>query len=693
MEQSASAAAPSGRGVRIAVDIGGTFTDVVGVDTTTRAERTAKIPSTPQDYSQAVIEGVEEVLGEDGRLVHFVHGTTAGLNSILQRRGARTALVTTRGFRDVYEIARANRTEMYDLFYRRPTPLVGSEDIFEVDERMLADGSVRTPLGEAEVAELARRLVAGGYESVAVVLLHSYANPAHERLIGDLLALHAEGLFVSLSHSVANEYREYERTSTTVLNAYVAPVMHAYLTKLEARLRERGYERPVYIMRSGGGVMTAEAAKREPVQTLMSGPVGGAVGCEVLSRDLGEPNLICVDMGGTSFDISLVIDGRLDESGEASLEGFPVLAPMVEVHSLGAGGGSIAHQEAGILRVGPRSAGASPGPACYALGGEEPTVTDANVLTGRIVPEGFLGGRMPLDVRAAADAVDGLAGELGYDRDALARGILDVTNAGMANAIRTVTVRRGVDPRRFALVAFGGAGPLHAAALAAQLGIPRVIVANTPGTFSAYGMLNTDLRHDEVMPYFVPFDDADAARLERAFAELEATVGKALAEQGVRDDNITFERTADVRYVGQEFTVNMGLPREVTGGTVESLQEVFTEVYRTRHGHANPDERAEFVNLRVTGFGDLPKAQRQRGAAGDPAPPAAVGSVTVRFGEAPEQAPVYEREQLAPGVRITGPAIVQEPFCTTIVTADLDCKVDDFGNLVLDRLEAPGAGG
>ena len=445
---------------RIAVDIGGTFTDVVGVDTVTREERTAKISSTPEDYSEAVVAGVDEVLRSDGRLVHFVHGTTAALNSILQRRGARTALVTTRGFRDIYEIARANRTEMYDLFYRRPVPLVRGEDIYEIDERVLADGSVRTPLRESEVVELADTLAKGGYESVAVVLLHSYINPEHERRVGDLLALYLEKAPVSLSHEVANEYREYERTSTTVMNAYVAPVMRAYLSRLEVRLRERGYEGPVYIMRSSGGVMTAEAAKAQPVQTIMSGPVGGAVGCEVLARDLDEPNLIAVDMGGTSFDISLVVDGRVDASSESSLEGFPVLAPMVEIHSLGAGGGSIAHEEEGILRVGPRSSGASPGPASYSLGGEDPTVTDANLLIGRIVSDRFLGGRMTLDSELAYSAMSPLAAQLGYDEYALANGILAVTNAAMANAIRAVTVRRGVDPRSFTLVAFGGAGPL-----------------------------------------------------------------------------------------------------------------------------------------------------------------------------------------------------------------------------------------
>ena len=672
---------------RIAVDIGGTFTDVVAIDNETRVETTAKVPSTPEDYSLGVIQGIEQLLGPSGRLTHFVHGTTAGLNSILQRRGARTALVTTSGFKDVYAIARANRTDMYNLFYRRPTPLVGAEHIFEVEERVLADGSVHTEMDEDDVVALANDLAEAGYESVAIVFLHSYANPSHEQRVGELLGMHAPGVFVSLSHAVANEYREYERTSTTVLNAYVAPVMHAYLTRLEHRLRERGYMRPAYIMRSGGGVMTAERAKREPVQTLMSGPVGGAVGCEVLAGDLDEPNLICVDMGGTSFDISLVIDGRLDESGEVTLEGFPVLAPMVEVHSLGAGGGSIAHQEAGILRVGPRSAGGSPGPACYGLGGADPTVTDANVITRRIVPENFLGGRMPLDVDAAAGVLDGLACELGYDREGLANGILDVTNAGMANAIRTVTVRRGVDPRDFALVAFGGAGPLHAVALAEELGIPRVIVANTPGTFSAYGMLNTDLRHDEVAPNFQAFDEVEASELERAYLDLEGAVAKALSEQGVPADEVIFERSADVRYIGQEFTVNMGIARDLDDEKIAGLPDTFNAAYLARHGHANPDERAEFLNLRVTGFGELAKARRQPRDTGEVEPPEPITSVDVQTRDGLQSTPVFERAGLQPGSRIQGPALIQEPFCTTVVSASFDCRVDGLGTLVLDRSE------
>jgi N-methylhydantoinase A len=479
---------------RVSMDIGGTFTDIVAYDEDDGAYAAGKAETTPADLTEGVLAALDQVVERAPEIGFFVHGTTVGLNAFLQRRGERVLLLATEGVGDTYQIARGNSAKLYDLHYRKPRPLVPRRDTVEIGGRLDRQGDELEALDEDAVRAAGRRARDEGFGAVAVCFLFSYLDPRHELRAEELLREELDGIPISLSHRVAAEWREYERTSSAVLDAYTGPTVGAYLERLEARMAERGLSAPVHVMRSSGGVVTARSARERPLQTLLSGPVGGTMGLVALARLLERPNLIGIDMGGTSFDVSLVLGGRPELTSETSLEGLPLLMPIVNIHTVGAGGGSIACEEAGGLRVGPQSAGADPGPACYGRGGTEPTVTDANLLLGRIDPGSFAGGRMALDVDAAERAIAGLAQRLSLEPPVLAEGILDVVDAKMAQAIRTLTVAQGIEPRDFALVAFGGAGPMHAALLAQELEIAEVLVPPFPGAFSAWGMLETDLR-------------------------------------------------------------------------------------------------------------------------------------------------------------------------------------------------------
>lgn len=673
-------------GLRVAMDIGGTFTDLVAYDPATGTYQTGKVATTPGRLQVGVVRGLTELVDDLATLGFLVHGTTAGLNAFLERKGARVALVTTEGFRDVYEIARGNRPEMYNVRYRKPKPLVPRRDVYEVPERLRYDGTVLRPLRPEDLRPLVAALRAGGYEAVAICLLHAHVNPVHEQLVRDVIRRELPGLTISCSHEVAREWREYERTSTTVINAYIAPIVSRYLGALEEELRGRGLREPLYIMRSNGGIMTADVAREQPIQTLLSGPVGGAVGTALIGRILDRANLIGVDMGGTSFDVTLVIGGQVDVTNEATLEGFPILSPMVNIHTIGAGGGSLAWVEAGGLRVGPQSAGAEPGPACYGRGGTEPTVTDANAVLGRLDPERFLGGRMSLDVPAAREAVGRLAARLGLGVEEAAEGILAVVNHKMADAIRTLTVRKGIDPREFALVAFGGAGPMHAAWIAEVLEIDTIIVPNFPGAFSAWGMLQTDIRHDAVRTYLRAVNQVDPAEAEGLYREMEGELAGILARQHVAGADMVFLRTVDMRYVGQEYLLNLPLSPagdRIGPDDVAALVAAFHERHRSVYGHASERTPVEIVNLRVTGLGRIappPPAPRAGRAEGAPAPRQVRPVV---FGGRSHPTPVYERDTLQPGHRFTGPAIVTELTTTTVIPPGWAASVDGFGHLIL----------
>ncbi|WP_049576458.1 hydantoinase/oxoprolinase family protein [Nonomuraea sp. SBT364] len=672
---------------RVAMDIGGTFTDVVCYDERSGAVTASKAPTTPGDLAEGVFAALGRVVDDPAAISFFVHGTTQGLNALLERTGARVLLLASEGGRDVYQIARGNRDRMFDLRYRKPAPLVPRQDVMEAGGRLDWRGAELVPLDEESVRRAGRRARDEGFDAVAVCLLFSYADPAHEIRAGEILAQElGEDVLVVLSHEVAREWREYERTSSAVLEAYTGPVVRRYLSGIERRFAERGLTVPVHVMQSSGGLVNASYAMRRPLQTLLSGPVGGTMGGVAAARlPAGRRNVICVDMGGTSFDVSLVVDGRPDVSAEARIEGFPVLMPVVNLHTIGAGGGSLAYAEAGALRVGPESAGAVPGPACYGRGGTRATVTDANVALGRVDPAWFAGGLMTLDAGAAAAAVAELAGELGLDPLRLAEGICDVANAKMAQAIRTLTVEHGVEPREFSLVAFGGAGAMHAVFIARELGISEVVVPRFPGAFSAWGMLEADVRRDLTRPYFRPQDTLDGDDMSRNFAALEAEALDALAGQGVPGDRRHVEHAVDMRYEGQDYTLTIPLrdaAEPAAPGFPETIAARYAEAHTGRYGHATPEAPVEFVMLRSTGFGSFPRTAAA--VAGTPGP-AGTAVRDVIFDGVAHATPVLRRADLTGS--LAGPAIVVEETATTVIPPGCLANVDDNGFLIV-KVEA-----
>ncbi|GGM02076.1 hydantoinase/oxoprolinase family protein [Nakamurella endophytica] len=671
---------------RVSMDIGGTFTDVVTYDEDTGTFAAGKASTTPGNLSEGVLEGLGSVIGRTSDIGFLVHGTTQGLNAFLERRGVKVLLLGTAGAEDSYHIARGPRTRLYDLHYRKPEPLVPRRDVRGIGGRIAADGSELEPLDEAAVRLAAADVRAQGHGAVAVAFLFSYKNPAHElRAREILLAELGDDFTVSLSHEAAKEWREYERTSSAVVESYTGPIVRRYLLELEDRLRSDGLGVPLHVMQSSGGILTAESARARPLQTLLSGPVGGAIACAELSRQSGRRNLIGVDMGGTSFDVSLIVDGEPDVSAEAQLEGLPMLMSVVNIHTVGAGGGSVAWSEAGGLRVGPRSAGARPGPACYGRGGTEPTVTDANLVLGRIDPEGFAGGQMTLDTDAAKTAVAALGESFGLDTTEMAEGICTVANSKMAQAIRTITVSRGIEPRDSSLVAFGGAGPMHAVFLAQELGIAETIVPRFPGAFSAWGMLQTRIRKDFTEPYFFLDADLDAADMAATLRRMQEQGLATLDDEGVKPEQRAVAHAVDIRYEAQEYTLTVPLTDADEPGRPEFLTAVaerFAQQHQDRYGHANLGAPIEFVALRTTAFGDLGKpAPQEWPVARSEEVPHVVR--TVVFDGRPCETMLIRRDDLGAAHRFAGPAIVVEATATTVVPPGFQVTVDDAGSLII----------
>lgn len=677
--------------IRLSADVGGTFTDIVLLDEVTGTSRVTKVPTVTEDIALGVVRGFDDVLAGDYRRVSgIVYGTTAGLNALITRSGPRVALLTTRGFRDVYEIARANHPAMYDVRYRKPAPLVPRSDVVEVTERLDAAGRVEVPLDEESLAAWASG-PGRGYDSVAVSFLHSYVDDRHERAAAAVLARELGGdLPLTLSSEIAPELGEYERTSTTVLGAYLSPIIRHYVTRMRQLLTDRGYAGQVLLMQSGGGVLTEELATRQAVRTVMSGPVGGTIGAGVVGRRHGADRVLAVDMGGTSFDVSLITGGRPQISLESEVEGFPVLVPSVQTLSVGAGGGSIAWTEAGGMRVGPRSAGARPGPASYGHGGQEPTTTDANLVAGRIDARRFLGGRMPLDEDAAGEAVARYGRGVGLGSRETAEGILTIVDTTMAAAIRRITLQRGQDPRDFTMLAYGGAGPLHAVALATELGMGKVIVPPDPGTFSAWGMLHAELRHDAVasvngtLADLTPGEVAHA--LDRARRRLDAELCALVDASGARHEL----RSLDLRYAGQKYTVNLELPagdphaEPTDAPDLVALRAAFDERYRALYGFSSPGTDVEVVNARVAVLArrrDVPVAPARatdRQGSGDPSGPAPQAPGT----------PVIDRAGLAVGDHVLGPAVLTELTATTYLPPSWRADVAPDASLVLTHTGA-----
>jgi N-methylhydantoinase A len=671
----------------VGVDVGGTFTDVVVYDEATGALDVAKSPTTATDPALGLLNALAKLkvaLPATGRVVH---GTTIGTNAILERTGATVWMLTTRGFRDTLEIARTNRTVLYDIRARKPAPLVERHRILEVDERIAFDGSVVRPLAEDDLRDALERIRAAtnGSPPGAVVLgfLHSYANPAHERAAASLAAALLPGWFVSASEEVLPELREYERFSTAALNAYIGPKVGGYLTGLGATLAERGYAGRVFITTSSGGIMTSEAAARFPVQTVLSGPAGGVAAAVNLGRLTGCENLITYDMGGTSTDVCLVEALEPTLTTEQHIAGLPNRTPQIEINSIGAGGGSVAWLDAGgALRVGPRSAGADPGPACYGRGGTEPTITDANLVLGRVPADSPLAGEVALDVERARaalstllDRVPGLAGEA-----ALADGIVRIAVTKMVGAIKEISIAKGHDPRDFVLVAYGGAGPMHAACIAEELEMARVVVPPAPGNFSAFGSLISDLRRDYVRTRLTPTRDGDVLDVERTFAILEAEARRELVAEGIAPERISMVRALGMRYVGQSWELLVRVP--AGADTMAALEAAFHAAHERRYGHASAGA-TEIVNFRLTAIGAVPKPppRRWEHSGSD----ARQGERVVYFGGEALRVPVYGRSRLPRGAAVAGPAIVEEMGATTVIPPDWRGAVGEWGELVLQR--------
>jgi N-methylhydantoinase A len=670
----------------LGIDVGGTFTDFVLLDAAGQVS-IHKLLTSARDPSIAILQGIADL--EVGAETTVIHGATVATNALLERRGARTALIATEGFRDVLEIGRQTRSDLYALHPTRPEPLVPARWRFELPERVDKQGRTLIPLNAGATDAVVRQLVADGIESVAVCFLFSFLNPTHERQVRERIdSLTGEKtLFVSLSSDVLPEYREYERASTTVINAYVAPLTSHYLSNLECGLEGRRLR----IMQSNGGAISAEAARKIAARTALSGPAGGVVGSFELAHMAGFDRVITFDMGGTSTDVSLC-PGWIQETSEGTIAGLPLRLPIIDIHTVGAGGGSIARLDAGgALRVGPESAGSDPGPICYGRDdASEITVTDANLILGRLDAGHFLGGQMALDLPRTHARMQELARRLSLPQEAAAWGVIRVANSNMERAIRTISIERGYDPREFTLVAFGGAGPLHACELAAALHIPRVLIPPHPGVLSALGMVLADVVKDYSQTVMLPAAQASVEELDRLFAPLYKRASDELCDEGFAGDQIKLQPALDMRYLGQSYELRVGAR---PGGGAQSYIQDFHEAHRQRFSYANQGEPVEIVNLRLKAIGQTAKPRFSHQAPKQLDPKAAqVGYKQVYFAERnapnaarPVPAALYQRERLAPGNMIVGPAILFQLDTTTIIPPDWSATMDGWGNLVAEH--------
>jgi N-methylhydantoinase A len=671
----------------IGVDVGGTFTDFYGLDEAGGAVWLHKRASTPDDPGRAIVEGIEAFLGEHGGegVRRLAHGTTVGTNALIQRQGGRVALLTTRGFRDLLEIGRQIRPRMYDLYADFPPPLVPRERRFELGERILADGSVHRPIDAAELAEAVAAVRASGAEACAICFLFGYLNPAHEQAAAAALRAALPNLHLSLSSKVQPEFREYERFSTAALNAYLQPVMVRYLARLEATLAERLPKAEVGINQSSGGLMSLARARDLPIRTALSGPAAGVVGAVEIAATAGRPDVVTLDMGGTSADVALIRGGRAAIGFDRQVADFPIRLPMVDIHTVGAGGGSIAwFDRDGLLKVGPQSAGALPGPACYGLGGEQPTVTDANLVLGRLAPRGLLGGRMALDPDAARAALAPLAQRLGFTLERTAQGLLGVVASNMVRAIRTISVERGHDPRRFTLMPFGGAGPLHAREVAEALGIRRILVPAAPGILCAQGLVVSDLKEDFVAGQRLPVGPTAESAIRSQIDELRQQAEAWFAREDVPRDARRLELSLDLRYVGQNF--ELAVPFDIEDlPDAAGLRERFFAAHETAYGYHNPRYPVEVVNFRLTARARLYRAPSRERLQASGANPEPVEERPVWFGwNRALPTPVYERAALEAGQRLTGPAVIEQLDATTLVFPGDQAIVDSAGNLSME---------
>ena len=668
--------------VRIAVDIGGTFTDLQILNEATGNNYAHKTPTTPGDPSEGLLTGLQEAAELFGfsfdQISILIHGTTIATNAVLERKLPTGALITTAGFEDVLEIGRHLRTHVYANKAEERTLLIPRSRRFGLKERTKADGSIECALNDEDIKALAQKLTDCGAETVAVSLLHSYANPGHERRVAQILEKCLPQMRISISSDISPEFREFERTSTTVLNALLMPVVGDYLKRLGARLTDHGLTAPVYLVQSNGGVATPQMAARHPARLLLSGPSGGAKAAETIAHRLGRLNLVAVDMGGTSYDVSLVEDGRVHQVNQGEVDGCPVRLPMVEMRTIGAGGGSVAGTDtAGGLYVGPESAGAAPGPACYDRGGKRPTVTDANVTLGRIDPLHFLGGAMRLNTTAAQQAVTAdVAVPLKLDLEETAEGITQIAVAHMASAIRLSLFEKGLDPEDFALVSFGGAGGLHACDTAAELDIKQVIFPSDPGTLSAWGMLYADIAHDLTSAQLMNADAGAKEELAKTVAILSAEGLKRLSADGIAEKDQRLTYTLDLRYSGQAYEI--ATPFTNTDD-LESAVATFHELHQAKFAHSDASATPEIINLRMSAIGTLAKPKTNDIASGDGKPR---GHRRIYSQSRWHDVPIIERASLETGTLLYGPLIIEEAHSTILVPHDWSLTPESTGELI-----------
>ena len=693
---------------RLGIDIGGTFTDATLINENTGEIHVGKVPSTPEDPSVGFMNATDRMLREvavsPDEVEYVVHGTTVATNAIIEKKVAPTGFITTDGFRDLLEIQRQIRPTLYDLHFEKPRPLVPRYLCFGIPERLDAQGQVLTPLDENALVEAVEQLKRENVTAVAVCFLHSYINPNHEKRVGEILHEVFPDAIVSLSSEVAPEFREYFRASTTVINACIRPIVARYLQHIEDRLREKGITAALLVMQSSGGVFTFASASEKPVFMVESGPAAGVIAATYLGTALGHPDVISFDMGGTTAKAGLVQNGaprvtKEYEVGTAAQSGvgasrgagYPIRTPVLDLVEIGAGGGSIAWVDSGgILRVGPQSAGADPGPVCYGKGGQEPTITDANLVLGRLNPSYFLGGEIELEVEAARKAVyEQCAQPLGMGIVETAHGIVEIANAAMTNALRLVSVQRGYDPRDFVLVAFGGAGPVHANRLAIEVQIPKTIIPMSPGTTSAMGLLVTDLKHDYSKTLIQRVDQADAEMVAKIYRELEVDGRANLEREGMNSEEITFMHQVDMRYVGQSYELTIPLPDgKLSAAEIEGVLSRFHREHHRAYGYSASNELVEFVNLRLSAIGTINKPQLREIGAG--VSPLSAAQKAIRFvyfaeRECSVECPIYDRYRLSAGFVLEGPAIVEEIDATTVIHPGYQALVDGFGNLILTK--------
>jgi N-methylhydantoinase A len=678
--------------MRVATDIGGTFTDLVYLDEETGRVGTAKVDTTPPNFERGVIDVLRKAEVEASSVAFFVHGTTVIINALTERKGVKTGLITTKGFRDVLEIDRANRPDLYNLYFTKQRSFVPRYLRKEVTERVNFKGEVLVPLDESEVERVVDELRRSRVEAIAVCFLHSYANPQHELRCEEIIKELWPDVSVTVSHKITKEWREYERTSTAVFNSYVRPIAERYLDLLESELRGEGVGGRLYVMQSNGGTATFPAAKVAPITMVESGPVAGVLGAAMLGKLVNQKNIIALDMGGTTAKCSLVEDGEVKVTTDYRIErtreipGYPIKVPVGDIVEIGAGGGSIAWiDKVGALHVGPQSAGALPGPACYGRGGEEPTVTDANVIAGRINPQYFLGGEIRLDVERACKTMEKIAKHFAMDVEEAALGVIRLANANMVNALKLVSLNRGYDPRDFTLIAFGGAGPMHATALALELNIKRVLIPLEPAVFSAWGMLVTDLRHDLIQTRIMRTGQADLKELNKLWRGLEGEALAYFTREGLKEGELVFQRYCDMRYAGQEHTVKVPVPPgEVTPEAIGEIEQKLHILHEQRYTF-KLDSPIEFVNFHLITFGKVKKPKipklNKKGSLKD----ALKGYREVNLDlHGRRRTPIYERGLLGCDTEVEGPAIVEEPDSTTVLFPGQRLWVDEYGNLMIE---------